>query len=238
MRLFTPSALGEIFSRIRSISFAQYAEDLLLYQVFRPRDRGVYCECGAYHPSHSSNTYKLYLRGWRGITVEPNPDREAAFKRIRPHDRHLVCGIARERGELTYHRFKQDKFNTFELDEYRAALERSGPPITVPCLPLAEVLDKHAPGPVDLLSVDCEGLDLDVLKSNDWSKHRPTAVLIEDIEEYCLRRDGAATQSPTAQYMRDLDYACVTQAMFTFFYFDRRAVDPPGFDIDASQIRG
>lgn len=237
MRFLTPQAIGAVLSRIRSVSFAQYAEDVLLYQTFRPRAHGVYCDVGAYHPSQSSNTYKLYLRGWRGVTIEPNPERAPAFRRQRPHDRHLVCGIARERGELTYHRFVQDKFNTFELDEYRSQLDRNGPPITVPCLPLSEVLDAHAPGPIDLLSIDCEGLDLQVIQSNDWSRHRPTAVLIEDIEEYGLRRDGSTQHSETARMMRELDYACISQALFTFFYFDRRASNPVGFDIDRSQIR-
>lgn len=237
MRLLEPNAWRAILGRIRSISFSQYAEDLLLYQIFRPRKFGYYCDVGAYHPTFMSNTYKLYLRGWRGVTIEPNPDKESLFRRVRPDDRHLVRGIARERSELTYHRFAQDKFNTFDLDDYRAQLERNGPPITVPCLPLSEVLDAYAEKPLDLLSVDCEGLDLAVLQSNDWSKHRPVAVLIEDIEAYCLRRDGTEARSPTEQYMRDQGYVCVAQAMFTFFYFDWRATHSRGFDIEASQLR-
>ncbi len=38
---------------------------------------------------------------------------------------------------------------------------------------------RHGIGKIDLLSIDAEGCDLDVWKSMDWAKHRPTAVIIE-----------------------------------------------------------
>jgi hypothetical protein len=33
---------------------------------------------------------------------------------------------------------------------------------------------------IDLLNVDAEGLDLEVLESNDWSRWKPKAIIIED----------------------------------------------------------
>ena len=47
--------------------------------------------------------------------------------------------------------------------------------------PLAAVLAEHlAPGTViDLLTIDAEGWDLRVLRSNDWARFRPTVVLVE-----------------------------------------------------------
>ena len=32
---------------------------------------------------------------------------------------------------------------------------------------------------IDFISIDCEGVDMDVLKSNDWDKIRPKLVCIE-----------------------------------------------------------
>ena len=32
---------------------------------------------------------------------------------------------------------------------------------------------------IDFLSIDCEGLDYEILKSNDWNKYRPKIVCIE-----------------------------------------------------------
>lgn len=46
---------------------------------------------------------------------------------------------------------------------------------------LSEILDAYMPPHthIDVLSVDCEGLDLEVLRSNDWQKYSPTMILVE-----------------------------------------------------------
>jgi hypothetical protein len=47
---------------------------------------------------------------------------------------------------------------------------------------LAVILDRHLPAgqPIDFFSIDVEGLDLAVLKSNDWARFAPTFLLVED----------------------------------------------------------
>ncbi len=46
---------------------------------------------------------------------------------------------------------------------------------------LEEIFEKHLPygQEIDLLSVDVEGLDFQVLKSNNWRRFRPKFVLVE-----------------------------------------------------------
>jgi hypothetical protein len=53
--------------------------------------------------------------------------------------------------------------------------------ITVATQTLAHVLRDHLPDgqDIDLLDVDCEGHDLDVLRSNDWNRYRPRVILAE-----------------------------------------------------------
>ncbi len=48
---------------------------------------------------------------------------------------------------------------------------------------LENILDKYLPKgeKIDLLSVDVEGMDLEVLKSNDWKKYRPRVIICEDL---------------------------------------------------------
>lgn len=50
--------------------------------------------------------------------------------------------------------------------------------IPVKLIPLAEVFERVG-RPVDFLSVDVEGYEIDVLKSNEWSLYRPTFILVE-----------------------------------------------------------
>ncbi len=35
--------------------------------------------------------------------------------------------------------------------------------------------------PIDFMTIDVEGLDLAVLKSNDWIKYRPKYILVEEL---------------------------------------------------------
>ena len=49
---------------------------------------------------------------------------------------------------------------------------------------LSSVLKEHLSvgQKIDLLSIDVEGLDLEVLKSNDWQKYKPVFIMVEDKE--------------------------------------------------------
>jgi len=49
---------------------------------------------------------------------------------------------------------------------------------------LTEVLDTYLPEDIeiDFLSVDVEGLDFQVLKSNNWNKYKPKVVLVESLD--------------------------------------------------------
>ena len=53
--------------------------------------------------------------------------------------------------------------------------------MVVPTRPLNDILDELLPRtPVDLLNVDCEGYDLEVLKTLDFSSHKPRVIAAED----------------------------------------------------------
>jgi hypothetical protein len=98
-------------------SYSIEAEDLLAETIFNAvlkyRHAGTYLDIGAAHPVQHSNTYLFYVRGWRGICVEPNPEFYALYKTYRPRDTALNVGIAPEAGTLQYHRFTQPLINGF-----------------------------------------------------------------------------------------------------------------------------
>jgi len=50
-------------------------------------------------------------------------------------------------------------------------------------MPLKEVLSRYVPQgtQIDFLSVDVEGMELQVLQSNDWNQYRPKIALIEQL---------------------------------------------------------
>jgi FkbM family methyltransferase len=201
--------------------FSQFAEDALFLAIFNPGSAGFYIDAGAYHPCNGSNTYRLYLMGWRGLTIEPNPMAAKRFRKMRPRDQHLIEGIASGSGSLEYFFFKDEKMNTFSKSRADFLASVSRPPLKsqiVPCRPLNVIIDEHCPEmPIDLLSVDCEDLDLEVLQSLDLRCHRPVAIMVEDFDELRCLRDGSAP-GPIGDYLAKNDYKPVSQAAFTTLY--------------------
>jgi hypothetical protein len=54
--------------------------------------------------------------------------------------------------------------------------------VKVKAMPLEKILDGYISKEtvINFLSVDCEGHDIEVLASNNWTKYRPEVVLVED----------------------------------------------------------
>lgn len=167
------------------LSYAQEGEDLVVSKELGNKRSGFYVDIGAHHPFRFSNTYFLYRRGWHGICIDPLPGTKELFSKWRPRDLVVEVGVSAEVSTLDYHMFNEPALNTFD---HELARERDGlgeyrlTSVTkVEVLPLASLLNRYLPpdASIDLLSIDVEGLDLDVLKSNDWSKYRPSLIIAE-----------------------------------------------------------
>jgi hypothetical protein len=71
---------------------------------------------------------------------------------------------------------------------------------------------------IDFLTIDVEGLDIQVLKSNDWNKYRPKIVTFEEkkcktIEEYL--------NSESHKFMNKINYQFVCKSTLNVFYKDK-----------------
>ncbi|MCC7465471.1 MAG: FkbM family methyltransferase [Saprospiraceae bacterium] len=170
-------------------SYSQDGEDMVLRSFMEtlPKGyRGFYVDVGAHHPVRFSNTYYFYRKGWTGINIDATPGSMTLFRWFRRRDTNLELGIGAEKGSLSFYCFDEPALNT--LSESVAEERASGgrykikKKVEVPVLPLKEVLAMHLPATrkIDFFSVDVEGLDEMVLRSNDWKRFRPTFVLAED----------------------------------------------------------
>jgi hypothetical protein len=68
---------------------------------------------------------------------------------------------------------------------------------------------------IDFLSVDVEGLDLQVLRSNDWERFAPEYVLAEDLSSETVED---ALRTPVAAFMRSVGYALFAKTVHTKIY--------------------
>ena len=153
----------------------------------RKRYKGYYVDIGAHHPYRFSNTLYFYKRGWKGINIEPTPSALKLFKLFRSRDINLNIGISSKKDKLKFYCFNEPALNGFsrELSEERNNTSKKYKIINelvIETYPLGEVLDKYLPEgqQIDFLTIDVEGLDMQVLQSNDWTKYKPLHILVED----------------------------------------------------------
>lgn len=163
-------------------SFSQCREDMIIDKILRQKKRGFYVDVGANDPVRFSNTNRFYLRGWRGINIEPGVSNYQRFLSARKRDININCGVAVIEGQIDYYQFEPSTLSTFsslEAEGYQQQGFRLVEVKKVKVAPLSKILKKEGVKRIDFLSVDTEGFDLEVLKSNDWKKYRPRLICVE-----------------------------------------------------------
>lgn len=167
---------------LSNASYSQLGEDLVLKRIFQNKRQGFFIDVGAYHPKYYSNTYLLYLKGWRGINIDAMQGSMNAFKKTRPNDINLEIPISRKKQKLMYYMFEEQAFNGFFIKTPKTVNSKFLQKKEIETLPLKVVLDRYVPSKtlIDLFSIDVEGLDYDVLLSNNWIKYSPRVILVED----------------------------------------------------------
>jgi FkbM family methyltransferase len=176
----------------RTESYSQEGEDLLINKLL-PQNNGFYVDVGAHHPYRYSNTYLLYKREWRGINIEPNRRAITLFKTARPEDINLAVAIGKENEKSTFYLFKDTALNTFNKENADAVIKSHQSKLinkeNFILNPLSEILNKYAKNKkIDFLNIDVEGLEMEVLESNDWKLFKPSVIAVEVLSEYSMKQ--------------------------------------------------
>lgn len=200
-------------------SYSQEGEDMILRRLFEGQKSGFYVDVGAHHPQRFSNTYFFYKMGWRGINIDAMPGIMASFNRLRPRDINIEKPVSDQKQILTYYAFNEPALNSFskELTDlytskgfqliFQKNLETST---------LEEILNANLPEnqSIDFLSVDVEGLDLQVLQSNNWDRFSPRFVLVEILNASFAELD----KSDLAVFMKSKGYRLHAKSENTVFF--------------------
>lgn len=178
------SVTSLLFGAYSQRSFSQEGEDLILRRLFEDQSHGFYVDIGAHHPKLFSNTYFFYRRGWRGINIDAAPGSMKPFNVFRSRDINIESAISSRTEPIYFSIFNEPALNSFYANnsqggnsEYKESKRVELKPRT-----LKSILDEYLPDGqvIDFLSVDVEGEDINVLKSNDWDKFRPKLIAIEE----------------------------------------------------------
>lgn len=165
-------------------SHSQFGEDMVIRGLVGDRTTGTYVDIGAHHPVYLSNTYHFYRKGWRGLNVDALPGSMEPFRVLRPEDVNVEACIAATSGEtMTLHVFEDMALTTTnaavarEQQAHGRVLRETR---TVECLTITECLDRYIDDrPIDLLSLDVEGLEEPILRGHDWDTRRPGILVFE-----------------------------------------------------------
>jgi FkbM family methyltransferase len=166
------------------VSYAQNAEDVVLWRALHAVPEGRYVEVGANDPTVDSISRAFYDRGWSGLAIEPVPSLAAAYREARPRDIVVEAAITSEDvEEVVFHVIENSGLSTLR-DDISAEHALAGWPVMdlrVPARRLDAVLAEHLHDGDDIhfLMVDTEGSEGRVLETIDLTRWRPWVLVIE-----------------------------------------------------------
>ena len=188
--------VNKIILPYSQLTYAQSGEDLILASLFYKLsiDKPSYLDIGANHPSYISNTYYFYLRGSRGVCIEPNPFLSRKIKKLRKGDTVLNVGVGIYRqSEADFYLFPKSAhgLSTFSKDEAeywknigmktigKIEFEKI---IKVALIDINTVINKYCKNVPDFISIDVEGLDMAILQSLDLNLYAPKVFIVETLK--------------------------------------------------------
>lgn len=212
--------------------YSQGGEDIILLHLLRNynlmKPSGFFVDVGAFHPHSDSNTFELYMRGWRGINIDATPNSMTEFNKYRPKDINLEIGISSENSVLDFYFFDDNStMNSFSKDYLISIgmLNRVKKVLQIKTFTLKEIFENHKipSSGIDYLNIDAEGLDLEVINSNDFTKFRPKIISIEvspitTVNDIC--------SNDIYKKLESLNYVCVAKnfilkSVATLFFLDK-----------------
>jgi FkbM family methyltransferase len=207
-------------NQYEKIAYSQEGEDMVLSRIFEGSRNGLYIDVGAHHPLRYSNTYFFYKIGWQGINIDAMPGSMALFSKLRPRDINLEIAVSDRNEDKTYFILNEPALNTFSEDlaneycqsgDYRILQKKK-----ISTRTLGDILNEHLneSTEIDFLSIDVEGCDFQVLRSNDWSRFRPKIVLVE----YLDNNFDEFGNSDMKTFMKENGYDFFAKTINTVFF--------------------
>jgi FkbM family methyltransferase len=220
--------LKSLIEKRFKVSFSKSGDDILLYKLINETTPGVYLDIGSWEPIKSSNSYFFYLRNWKGICVDPNPELKNKYLKLRPKDDFINIAIGDSEEKIDYYLLK-DKYSSmntfsFEFIKKHKIEDQIKKTLKIPTKSLETLLDeKLSSGDrLDFFDVDVEGYDLKVLKTNNWQKYRPKIVVVES--DVSIDED---VKSELTDYLNSVDYKLIGKTIINkdlgnLFFLDKK----------------
>lgn len=171
------------------VSYSQSGEDIIADYFFESIgiSNPSFLDIGANQPVKGNNTYLFYLKGSRGVCIEPDVSLIPSLKKMRPRDLILNSGISTSvSSDADFYFFEghYNAWNTFSREDAEKKKIESGIAFRQAKVKLdtvENIINQYQLGHVNFISLDVEGWDLPILKSIDFSRIRPEMICVETI---------------------------------------------------------
>ena len=192
---------------------AQEGEDILIYDFFEDEAPGFFVEAGAYDGITFSNTYLLEAIGWRGLLIEPHPDKAKLCKSNRPNSSVVQAALGPDDAEGEIQLTCADALSFVVASQSHVdRCKRGGhvlQQISVPLVSLNSLLEGRTEK-VDFMSLDVEGMELQVLEGFNIERYSPRMMLIE--------QNDAQGDARVAEYLETRGYRAIARKGCNAFY--------------------
>jgi len=208
-------------------SYSQSGEDILIKSaldslgIFHP----TYLDIGANHPYYLSNTYLFYSAGCSGVLIEPNTALCKNLKRKRKRDVCINSGIGiNDKLKADFYIMSADVLSTFSKEEAKS-IESQGTykidkVVSVPLVNINTIIKNNFTRTPDFISIDIEGMDYSILKSFDFSRHRPAVFCAETLK---YDEHGRAPKiKEIIDLMIDNDYLIFADTYINTIFLDKK----------------
>jgi FkbM family methyltransferase len=204
------------------MDYTQYGEESVLKAFFKTLTHGTVVDVGAADGVRYSNSrYLIESLGWAAVLVEPHPTYFTELSKLYENNSSVTIinkAVYSEEGDMPFYVYGRDehaqvstlsenfknKVTKVHGDKYEQT------PTMVKVIKLSQVLEGLKE--VEFLSVDCEGVDMEVLLSNDWEKYRPSLICVEH-----------SMPKPTLhEFMASVGYKFLTETEGNSFFCEKR----------------
>lgn len=196
-------------------SYAPDFEDFILYYIFNDISKGFYIDVGANDPNYFSVTKGFYDRGWRGINIDPLPQKYRLLQKFRPRDINLQLAIGINEGNTTFRVHGFSSSYLYKKDDKNSTI------INVEVKRMSNICRIYVPKGtiIRFCKIDVERAEKYVLLSYDFENYRPNVFCIESLI-------NKSTNTPEYKEWEDIliknDYDFIYQYKYNRFYYDKR----------------
>ncbi len=193
-------------------SYSMEGEDLIISDLTKNINNGVYVDAGCYHPIHLSNTYLLYKKNWSGINIDISEFSIKLFNFMRPDDVNINSAVSDSEDEISYYYQKKlSQLSTIKKEISTQRMQGFIKEKKIKSFKLNTIINnsKFKGKQIDFLNIDIEGADFEALKSLNFETYKPKIVCIEIMEKNIF-------DSQTYIFLKNLNYKKIWSSKSNF----------------------